>query len=358
MNNNSEDMYDVITFGSATQDVFMSSRRFRVVEEKKFITKKGLCVPLGSKMHMESVFFAMGGCGANTAVTFANQGLKVAYCGQIDKDAAGQEVKETLTKHGVSLEFLKETTKWQTAYSVIISLPGVERSILEYLGACHYLTKKDIPFNRLKTKWFYVGPLSGESYKVFKPIIDFAVRRQIKLAVNPGKTQLETGLKDLRTSLNKIDIFIVNQEEAAKLTNLDYQAEREIFRKLDKWIEGIVVMTKGPAGVMVSDGTTLYSAGIPPSGLIDRTGAGDAFGAGFVSGIINWSYQAKKQSSRVSQSQVKLGWVTPAAIEYAIQLATANATACIQKVGAVNGLLKKGQWGKWERVKVTKAKCC
>jgi len=327
--------YDVITFGSATQDVFMSSRKFQVVEEKKFITQKGLCVPLGSKMHMESVFFAMGGCGANCAITFANQGLKVAYCGQINKDPAGQVVKEELMKHGVSLEFLKETTKWHTAYSVIISLPGVERSILEYLGACHYLTQEDIPFDKLQAEWFYVGPLSGESYKVFKPVIDFAAQHKIKLAVNPGKTQLEAGLEDLRASLNKIDIFILNQEEAANLTGLDYQAEKEIFRQLDKWVEGIVVMTKGPEGVMVSDGKTLYSAGIPKSGLADRTGAGDAFGSAFVA-----------------------AWIAKQDIEYAIQLATANATACIQKVGAIEGCLKKGEWGKWEKVKVTRNKCC
>ena len=69
-------MYDIITFGSATQDVFMSSRELKVVEDEKFITKKGLCVPLGSKMHINDVFFTMGGCGANTAITFALQGLK------------------------------------------------------------------------------------------------------------------------------------------------------------------------------------------------------------------------------------------------------------------------------------------
>ena len=97
-------MYDIITFGSATQDVFMSSRKLQVVEDEKFSTKKGLCAPLGSKMHMDDVFFAMGGCGTNTAVTFARQGLKAAYFGQIGKDLPGCSVKEELTKQGVSLE--------------------------------------------------------------------------------------------------------------------------------------------------------------------------------------------------------------------------------------------------------------
>lgn len=331
--------YDVITFGSATQDVFMSSREFQVVEDKKFITEKGLCVPLGSKMHMESVFFAMGGCGANTAVTFAHQGLKAAYLGLIGKDYAGQGVKDEFSKKGVSLDFLKETDKWPTAFSVIISLPGVGRSILEKLGACHYLNGKQFS-NIIKenssssiAKWFYIASMSGESSKSFEPIINFARENKIKIAANPGRTQLTEDLEILRSSLNKMDILIVNQEEASRLADIDFKEEKEIFQKLDELVEGIVVMTKGPQGVTVSDGKTLFSAGIPESGLVDRTGAGDAFGSAFVAGYI------EKQD-----------------IAYAIQLGTANATAVLQEMGATNGLLKKGEWGPWPKVEVSEEK--
>jgi len=323
-------MYDIITFGSATQDVFMSSREMRVVEDEKFVTKKGLCVPLGSKMFMDDIFFAMGGCGTNAAVTFSRQGLKTTYLGLIGKDCSGQMVKDELTNQGVSLDLLKETNKWPTAYSVILSLPEVGRSILKKTGACHYIIEGDIPLDKVKTKWVYLGSLSGESYKIVEPIVNFAKENNIKVAANPvGDTQLTNGLENLRSLLNKIDILILNQEEAARLTDLDFEKEKEIFQKLDKWVEGMVVMTKGPDGVVVSDGKDLYSAGIPKSGLVDRTGAGDAFGSGFVA-----------------------GWIEKQDIAYAIQLGTANATACLQKLGAVNGLLKKGEWGKWEKVEV------
>lgn len=325
--------YDIITFGSATQDVFMVSDKLAVVEDEKFITKKGLCAPLGSKIMMDEVCFAMGGCGANTAATFSRQGLKTAYFGQIGKDCSGELVKDVLTKNGVSLDLLKETDKYPTAYSVILSLPNVDRSILEKMGACHYLTEKDIPFGKLGAKWFYVASLSGESSRMFKPLIDFAHKEGIKLAVNPGKNQLKEDLEITRSLLNKIDILIVNQEEAAQLAGVDFSKEKEIFKKLDEMVEGIVAMSKGPKGVAVSDGKIIYSAGIPESGLVDRTGAGDAFGSAFVA-----------------------GWIEKRDIAYAIQLGTANATACIQEFGAANGLLKKGEWGKWERVEVKKEK--
>ncbi len=326
-------MYDIITFSSATIDIFMSSNNLAVVKNDKFYTKEGLCVPLGSKIHMDEVFFSVGGCGANAAVTFARQGLKTAYAGKIGKDFPGSEVKKELAEEGVDLEFLKESPEYNTALSVILSLPEVGRSILEKLGACHELEKKDIDFNKIKAKWFYVASLSGRSSQIFEPIIDFAEKNNIKVAANPGNTQLKEDLNILKSKLNKIDILLVNQEEAARLTDIDYQKEKEIFKKLDELVKGIVVMTKGPQGVTVSDGSYLYSAGIPKSELADRTGAGDAFGSGFVSGYI------EKED-----------------ISYAIQLGTANATSCLQKMGATNGLLMKGEWGQWEKVEVEKVR--
>lgn len=326
-------MYDVITFGSATQDVFMSSRELRVVKDEKFVTKKGLCVPLGSKMFMESIFFAMGGCGTNTAVTFARQGLKAAYLGMIGQDCSGQIVKDELSQQGVSLDLLKEIDKHPTAYSVILSLPEVGRSILEKYGACHEIGAEDLPLDKFKTNWFYIASLSGNSHVILKPLIDFASKNNIKVVATPGKVQLGDNLELFRELLDKIDILILNKEEAAKLTEIDFSQEKEIFKKLDDLVNGMVVMTKGPDGVVVSDNQNLYSAGIPKSGLVDRTGAGDAFGSAFVA-----------------------GWIEKKDIAYAIQLGTANATACLQKLGATKDLLKKGDWGEWEKVEVSEEK--
>ncbi len=326
-------MFDIITFGSATYDIFMSSDKLEVVKGSQFNTKKGICASLGSKIEMDNVFFAMGGTGANTAVTFARQELKTSHHGLIGKDFAGQGVKDELLKHKVSLEFLKEAKNYPTAFSVIISLPRVGRSILKKLGACHFMTKQDIDFKELKkTKWIYLGSLSGEAHKIVKPVLDFAIKNKIKIAANPvGTSQLGVGLKQLIPLLNKMDILIVNQEEASRITGIDYLKEREVFKKLDKIVDGIVVITKGPKGATVSDGKYLYSAGIPKSGLVDRTGAGDSFASGFVS-----------------------GWIDKQDIVYAIQLGTANATAVLQKFGATNGLLKKGQWGPWKKIEVKK----
>ena len=91
-------------------------------------------------------------------------------------------------------------------------------------------------------------------------------------------------------------------------------------------------MTKGKEGVVVSNGEYLYRAGSLGLKMVDGTGAGDAFGSGFVSGIIE-----------------KNG------IVFAIQLAMANSSNAITKWGAKEGLLKKGQ--KWQKVKAVKELC-
>ncbi|MCF7835972.1 MAG: carbohydrate kinase family protein [Candidatus Marinimicrobia bacterium] len=324
--------YDIITLGSATQDVFMSSKDFKEIDSDKFVTKKGLCVPMGSKMFMDDIFFAMGGTGTNTAVTFAKQGLKTAHLGAVGKDVSGDAVKKELSKHGVSLDFLRETDEYPTAYSVILSLTGVGRSILKKEGACHFIKKEDIPFGDIEADWFYAGSLSSESAKLLKPLIEFASEKNIKVAINPaGDTQLVKYAEDLISVLDKVDILILNQEECARLTGFDFNEEEKIFEKLDEMVKGVAVMTKGPDGVIVSDGKNKYSAGIPESEVIDRTGAGDAFGSAFT-----------------------VGYMKDQDVVNAIQLGTANATAVLTERGAANGLLEKGDWGKYPKVEVTK----
>ncbi|MBU2220271.1 carbohydrate kinase family protein [Patescibacteria group bacterium] len=323
-------MFDVVTFGSATRDIFVQSKEFKLIDSPEFLTGKALAVAAGGKIYVEELVFATGGGGTNCAVTFARQGLKVAYVGLIGNDSGGLEVFRELNDIGVNCNFIKTTAKIQTPYSIVLSAPNKDRSILVYEGASHFLSLADIPFEAIKhARWFYLSGLAGESAKTFEPIINFAATNKIKIAINPGHDQLTKDLDILRGLLNKIDVLLVNQEEASLITDVDFKNEGELFKKFDELVSGIAVMSKGKAGVAVSDGRKIYRAGIPESGYVDRTGSGDAFGSGFVAMIIHGGQ-----------------------IPEAIQLGTANATATIQHLGAKKGLLKKEDWGEWEKVQV------
>jgi len=333
-------MFDVITFGSATQDVFLQSKDFKKIkEEKKFFTGKGICFTLGAKIPIEKIAFLTGGGGTNTAFTFKNQGFSVAYCGKVGDDFAGREIKKELEKKGISTDFLFFDKKTPTNFSVILSSRD-ERTILVYRGASSNLKKTEIPFSRLKAKWFYLAPLSGKLASLWETLVTFAKKNGIKVAVNPGNTQLSFKKEKLKKLLNLSDILILNQEEASLCTGLPYFKEKEIFQTLDRLVEGIVIMTKGPLGAVISDGKYIYEVGILKAKKIeDRTGCGDAFGSGFVAGIMKKERRKRKLS--------------PEDIEYAIQLASANATSVIQKLGAKNGLLTKNDnIFKWGKVKI------
>jgi ribokinase len=322
-------IYDVITFGSATRDIFIRSKDLKIINSPEFVTGKALAMGAGAKIYVEEMYFLTGGGGTNTAATFALQGLKTAYCGLVGSDANAREIIKEMKDLGIATDFIKVTDKADTPSSVILS-SGTERTILVHEGASHLLSKNDIEWEKIKkSRWFYIAGFSGESVKVYEPLVDFAKENKIKIALNPGHDQLTKDQETLKKTLAKIDILIVNQEEASALTGIEYQKEEELFKKFDELMPGIAVMSKGSEGVAVSDNKKIYRAGIPESGYVDRTGAGDAFGSGFVSAII----QGRD-------------------IPYAIQLGTANATSTIQNIGAKTGLLKKGEWGEWEKVKV------
>jgi len=329
-------MFDIVTFGSATRDLFIRSKDFKTLKNKEFITGQGICFNSGSKIYLDDLFFATGGGGTNTAATFSMQGLKTAYVGMVGKDTGGRAIKEELRDLKIT-SFISEDDKFKTAYSIIVSVSLKERTILVYNGACHYLETKDIPFTKLKAKWFYIAGLSGKSAQTLLPIINFAQKNKIKVALNPGATQLNPGLNKLKNILDTVDVLLLNQEEGAKLAGLAFDKEKEIFKKLDKYVRGIVIMTKGPEGVVVSDGKYIYSAGtFREKKYADRTGAGDAFGSGFVSGLIKTNK-----------------------IEEAIRLGSANGTAVVEEMGAKNGLLTKSQFEKesrWKNFKITKIK--
>lgn len=328
-------MYDIVTFGSAGWDVFMKSKNIRTISDKNFVSNKGVCFNLGSKIDIEEMHSFSGGGGTNTAATFALQGFKTAFCGMVGKDLTGEQIIEELNNYGIDTSLVLVNNSQITNYSVILKTADAkDRTILVYRGASEFLSKENIDWEKIKdAKWFYLAPLSGNLAKITKDIVNFAFENNIKVAFNPGNSQLTLPNKILLEIIKKVNILILNQEEASFLTKVSYDCEGEIFRKIDEICPAIAIMTKGPQGVTVADGKYLYSAPGIGENIVDSTGAGDAFGSGFISGFIQ-----KKGD-----------------IEHAIKLGLNNSTSCIQKWGAKEGLLKKGQ--KAEGVKIRKVIC-
>ena len=336
--------YDIITFGSAAQDIHLKSKSFKILkDENDFATGEGICFSLGSKIDVEDIFLSIGGSGVNTAATFAKQGFKTAFCGAIGADVFGLEIVRDLKASSIDTGFIVKKKDAKTTTSVIISRPGEDRTILIYLGASGVFGEKDIQWKKIaKAKWFHIAPLKELFCESFEQLVNFAKENNIKVSVNPSKQQLSLPEGQLKDILQKVDILFLNQEEASFLTKIPFVQEQEIFKKASEFCPGVVVMTKGGDGVVASDGKYLYSASTNPNRkIVDTTGAGDSFASGFLSDYIRFNGDASAPLS--------------ASIEKAIQLGIANSEANLSEVGAKNGILDKNS--EFERVKVIIEEC-
>jgi len=331
--------FDVITIGSATRDGFFEGVDFLSVEGKCFITNKGICLPLGAKIRVPKVHFLTGGSATNTAVSFARQKLKAAVICRVGNDISGKTIIKEQKEEDIDIQFIQKDYLVPTAYSVIFLTSSGERTILSYKGSAENLTIQKIPWKKIKTRWLCIGSL-GKEKNILKKIIQFAVSENIKLAINPGWHEINWFKKHPKW-LDKFEIFICNQEEAAYFTDIPYTKEKKIFKRLDNLVNGIVVMTKGKNGVSVSNGKILWKAGVfKRKKTMDTTGAGDAFASAFISTFI--------KKKRIDERLIK----------EAIRMGSANATSVIEYIGTKPGILYKKDFKKsrFQHLKITTLK--
>jgi ribokinase len=320
--------HDVIVIGSATRDVFLNSATFKSIPDAEFANGQALAVPVGGKVEVQKIVFAIGGSGPDDAVTFARQGFKTACIGVIGNDINASAILQDLAAEGVDTTYFQKHTDDISAYSVILVQDSGERTILSYKGEGQHFEVAKIPFAELETDWLMIGSLGGH-IDLFTEAVNWATSKGVKIATNPGTKELALGLDALRPLLKQCTVVSMNQDEACGLLGIDFKKEDEIFKAMDELVDGVFVMTKGPDGVVVSDGQHVYRAGVPDSPVVERTGAGDAFVSGFVSEYMR------------SGDIVK-----------AIQLATANSSSVVTQYGAQAGVLKKGNIGPWPLVEV------
>ncbi|MBI4119479.1 MAG: carbohydrate kinase family protein [Parcubacteria group bacterium] len=341
-------MYDVITIGTATRDVFLTSSFFRVLKDPGHLRKIGFptgeaqCFALGGKIEIGRPVLTTGGGATNAAVTFSRQGFRTAALVKIGQDRSGEGVLQDLESEKVKV-IAAFDKKIGTGYSTILLSPYGERTILVYRGASEELRASETgALSRMRARWAYISP-GGIKFAAMKKIVDDLYRRGVSVAMNPSKRYLELGTARLKPLLSKLKVIIVNREEAAYLTGIDYKNERKIFEKFDKLVPGIAVMTDGPAGVSVSDGMKIYKAGIfKNKKIIDRTGAGDAFGSGFVAGLMQRGLKTKNYKLQAED------------IKYAIRLGSANATSVVEHIGAKEGIINKREYRlpRWSRLAI------
>ncbi|PIP17504.1 MAG: hypothetical protein COY82_01970 [Parcubacteria group bacterium CG_4_10_14_0_8_um_filter_35_7] len=323
--------YDVITIGGATRDfIFYTDQGVIVPDTAHKNGSKLVGFKYASKIYIKEkeAYLALGGGGCNTAITFSKLGLKVATLVRVGNDKDGQAIIEKLKKEKVGVKFTQFDRKVRTAFSILI-MSGGEYVAFCYRGANNELRITNYELGKMNTKWFYISSLSGENWEsILERIKRASQKNKIKLAWNPGSRQLRGGRRQMSKFLSNTEVLILNKDEARILVLSDKKYSKEkvrlndvrfLLKVLKGWGPNIIVITQGSKGASIYEGRKFYHLPAFKVKMLNATGAGDAFGASFIAGLILYNYD----------------------IEKSLKLAIVNSAYVTTKVGAQNGLLTR-----------------
>ncbi|MBH9536423.1 adenosine kinase [Novosphingopyxis sp. YJ-S2-01] len=282
--------YDVLAIGNAIVDVLAQTDDQLIADEG--LTKGGMslidadrAVSLYEKMGQGQEI--SGGAAANTLAGLAMLGAKCRFIGQVAKDQLGEVYAHDLGAVGVDFTHPPRDGDVPTGRCLILVSPDGERTMNTFLGASHYLPGSAIDEKAIAgAKIVFL-----EGYMWDPPEPRAAMRRALEIA-RESDTQIafstcadfcvHTHRKDFRKLIDDglIDILFANEEEAGILEDSDPEAAIE---SLGKDVP-LLVVTRGPNGaIAVKDGERFETKALPTT-VVDTTGAGDLFAAGFLSG--------------------------------------------------------------------------
>ena len=263
-----------------------------------------LCDPIarlpraGELVLCDRLPLAVGGCAANVAVDLTRVGVRVGVVGCVGRDPFGQFLIDRLAADGIETSGIRMLDDVATSGTLIINVTSEDRRFIHSAGANAVIQASDIPIERVRqAKVFYVGgyllmpalecPRHAPRDESRPSLVDLF--RQARAAgvttvldvVVPGPGDHWPKLEAL---LAETDVFLPNEDEAAIITGLtDPLAQANRFRDAGA---GTVVITQGARGTLLVNKDLRIGAGAYPTQFIGGTGAGDAFDAGYIAGLL------------------------------------------------------------------------
>ena len=228
-----------------------------------------------------------GGSVANSIVGISQLGDKAGFIGKISDDEFGSNYEEGLKKENVEYFYSKKKEKLPTGTCLILVTPDSERTMCTFLGTAGKINENDVSSDAIKKSEivFLEGYLwdDGEPKKAF----DKAINNANKVAMSLSDVFCVDRHKPhfLNLVKNKLDITFANEQEITSLIDAkDFEDIVNFSKKLNR----LVVITRGEKGAVAINGDEIFESGIQKNlKIVDLTGAGDLFAAGFLHGYIN-----------------------------------------------------------------------
>jgi len=228
-----------------------------------------------------------GGSVANSIVGLSQLGNKVGFIGKVSDDEFGSKYEEGLKKENVEYFYSKKKEELPTGTCLILVTPDSERTMCTFLGTAGKINENDLNSDEIKKSEiiFLEGYLwdEGEPKKAFDKAINNAKKVAMSLSDQFCVDRHKANFLDLVK--NKLDITFANEQE---ITSLIEAKNFEEVIKFSKQLDKLVVVTRGEKGAVAVNGNEIIECGIQKNlKIIDLTGAGDLFAAGFLHGYIN-----------------------------------------------------------------------
>ena len=228
-----------------------------------------------------------GGSVANSIVGLAQLGNNVGFIGKINEDNLGSKYEEDLKKEKVEYFYSKKKEKLSTGTCLILITPDSERTMCTFLGIAGKINENDVDVSAIKKSkiTFLEGYLwdEGNPKKAFEKAIQNSNKVAMSLSDQFCVERHKPHFLDLVK--NKLDITFANEQEILSLINAKSFDEVIAFGKS---LRKLMVITRGEKGSITINKNDVVECGIQKNlKILDLTGAGDLFAAGFLHGYIN-----------------------------------------------------------------------
>ena len=228
-----------------------------------------------------------GGSVANSIVGLSQLGNNVGFIGKINDDDLGKKYEDGLKKENVNYFYSKKNEELQTGTCLILITPDSERTMCTFLGTAGKINENDIDVKIVENSeiTFLEGYLwdEGQPKKAFEKAIKNSNKTAMSLSDQFCVERHKPHFLDLVK--NKLDITFANEQEIMSL--IDAKNFNEVVT-FSKKINKLLVITRGEKGAISINGDEINEFGIKKNlNIVDLTGAGDLFAAGYLHGLIN-----------------------------------------------------------------------
>ncbi|MDD5749827.1 MAG: PfkB family carbohydrate kinase [Patescibacteria group bacterium] len=314
----------ITTIGGAARDIMFYTNEAVLIDNKHDLLRQKLIgVEYGAKIYSEKIFLTYGGGGMNTAVNLAGLGIKTRTILSLGDDFVSQDIIKYLRKRSIDTTLVKRQKNIYTGTSFILNTHSYnDRVIFVSRGANNQLKLDARLVKKINSQWVYLTALAVGWQNSLNILFEYCRKNKIKIAWNPGATELKAGLKKLAPYMKNTQVFIVNRDEALELVissqgrkikdNIDF-----LLKTLHACGQSLTVITDGKHGAYLYDGQKKYFRSALKRKALNTTGTGDAFGSSLVAGIIKYKGDLEKS----------------------LKLAIVNSNSVIMKIGAQEGLL-------------------